>query len=51
MRSTLLLRNSTSPPISEASRRLPVELLHRHPEIDWAAGAAPGIFTAMSMTQ
>jgi uncharacterized protein with HEPN domain len=28
--------------ISEASRRLPDELLHRHPEIDWAAIAAAG---------
>jgi uncharacterized protein with HEPN domain len=28
--------------ISEASRRLPGELLHRHPEIDWAAIAAAG---------
>jgi uncharacterized protein with HEPN domain len=28
--------------ISEASRRLPDELLHRHPEIDWAAVAAAG---------
>lgn len=26
--------------ISEASRRLPSELLDRHPEIDWAAVAA-----------
>jgi len=28
--------------ISEASRRLPEELLRRHPEIDWAAIAAAG---------
>ena len=28
--------------ISEASRRLPDELLHRHPEIDWVAVAAAG---------
>ena len=28
--------------ISEASRHLPVDLLHRHPEIDWAAVAAAG---------
>jgi uncharacterized protein with HEPN domain len=28
--------------ISEASRRLPDKLLHRHPEIDWAAVAAAG---------
>jgi Uncharacterized conserved protein len=28
--------------ISEASRRLPQELLLRHPEIDWAAIAAAG---------
>jgi uncharacterized protein with HEPN domain len=28
--------------ISEASRRLPNDLLHRHPEIDWAAVAAAG---------
>jgi uncharacterized protein with HEPN domain len=28
--------------ISEASRRLPDELRHRHPEIDWAAIAAAG---------
>jgi len=28
--------------ISEASRRLPDELLRRHPEIDWAAIAAAG---------
>ena len=28
--------------ISEASRRLPDELLGRHPEIDWAAVAAAG---------
>ena len=28
--------------ISEASRRLPEELLLRHPEIDWAAIAAAG---------
>jgi uncharacterized protein with HEPN domain len=28
--------------ISEASRRLPDELLNRHPEIDWAAVAAAG---------
>ncbi len=28
--------------ISEASRRLPEDLLHRHPEIDWAAVAAAG---------
>ena len=28
--------------ISEASRRLPDKLLHRHPEIDWAAIAAAG---------
>ena len=28
--------------ISEASRRLPGELLQRHPEIDWAAVAAAG---------
>ena len=28
--------------ISEASRRLPDELLHRHPQIDWAAVAASG---------
>ncbi len=28
--------------ISEASRRLPVELLRRHPAIDWAAVAAAG---------
>jgi len=28
--------------ISEASRRLPGELLLRHPEIDWAAVAAAG---------
>jgi len=28
--------------ISEASRRLPDDLLHRHPEIDWAAIAAAG---------
>ena len=28
--------------ISEASRRLPDDLLHRHPEIDWAAVAAAG---------
>jgi len=28
--------------ISEASRRLPDELLDRHPEIDWAAIAAAG---------
>jgi uncharacterized protein with HEPN domain len=27
--------------ISEASRRLPDELLHRHPEIDWAALSRP----------
>jgi uncharacterized protein with HEPN domain len=26
--------------ISEASRRLPDKLLHRHPEMDWAAIAA-----------
>jgi uncharacterized protein with HEPN domain len=28
--------------ISEASRRLPIELLDRHPEIDWPAVAAAG---------
>ena len=28
--------------ISEASRRLPDDLLHRHPEIDWAAISAAG---------
>lgn len=28
--------------ISEASRRLPVELKDRHPEIDWVAVAAAG---------
>jgi uncharacterized protein with HEPN domain len=28
--------------ISEASRRLPAEILARHPEIDWAAIAAAG---------
>jgi uncharacterized protein with HEPN domain len=28
--------------MSEASRRLPEELLPRHPEIDWAAIAAVG---------
>jgi uncharacterized protein with HEPN domain len=28
--------------ISEASRRLPDDLLRRHPEIDWAAVAAAG---------
>ena len=28
--------------VSEASRRLPTELLRRHPEIDWAAVAAAG---------
>lgn len=28
--------------ISEASRRLPAELLRRHPEIDWTAVAAAG---------
>src|ERR1043165_926824 len=28
--------------ISEASRRLPDDLLQRHPEIDWAAIAAAG---------
>lgn len=28
--------------ISEASRRLPLEILDRHPEIDWAAVAAAG---------
>jgi uncharacterized protein with HEPN domain len=28
--------------ISEGSRRLPEELLQRHPEIDWAAIAAAG---------
>jgi len=28
--------------ISEASRRLPGDLLERHPEIDWAAVAAAG---------
>ena len=28
--------------ISEASRRLPDELLQRHPEIDWAAISAAG---------
>lgn len=28
--------------ISEASRRLPEDLLRRHPEIDWAAVAAAG---------
>jgi len=28
--------------ISEASRRLPDELIHRHPEIDWQAIAAAG---------
>jgi uncharacterized protein with HEPN domain len=28
--------------ISEASRRLPADLLKRHPEIDWAAAAAVG---------
>ena len=28
--------------ISEASRRLPDELLRRHPEIDWEAVAAAG---------
>jgi uncharacterized protein with HEPN domain len=28
--------------ISEASRRLPSDLLGRHPEIDWAAVAAAG---------
>jgi len=28
--------------ISEASRRLPEELLNRHPEIDWPAIAAAG---------
>ena len=28
--------------ISEASRRLPEDLLHRHSEIDWAAVAAAG---------
>jgi uncharacterized protein with HEPN domain len=28
--------------ISEASRRLPNDLIHRHPEIDWAAIAAAG---------
>lgn len=28
--------------VSEASRRLPGDLLHRHPEIDWAAIAAAG---------
>ena len=50
MRSTLLLRNPTSPPISEVSRRRPVELLYRHPEIDRATVAAPGMFTAMSLT-
>ena len=28
--------------ISEASKRLPEDLFHRHPEIDWAAIAAAG---------
>ena len=28
--------------VSEASRRLPVELKDRHPEIDWSAVAASG---------
>ena len=28
--------------VSEASRRLPDDLLHRHPEIDWVAIAAAG---------
>jgi uncharacterized protein with HEPN domain len=28
--------------ISEASRRLPVELKNRHPEIDWVAVGAAG---------
>lgn len=28
--------------VSEASRRLPDKLLHRHPEIDWVAIAAAG---------
>jgi uncharacterized protein with HEPN domain len=28
--------------VSEASRRLPDDLLRRHPEIDWAAVAAAG---------
>jgi hypothetical protein len=41
-RSTLLLRNSTSRPIPEASRRLPVELQHRHAAIDRAGGGSAG---------
>jgi uncharacterized protein with HEPN domain len=28
--------------ISEAARRLPEDLKHRHPEIDWAAVASAG---------
>ena len=30
--------------ISEASRRLPDELLHRQPEIDWAVAAAGKVY-------
>ena len=37
--------------ISEASRRLPDDVLHRHPEIDWAAIAAAGMSIGMSMKE
>ena len=35
---------------TEASRRLPDDLLHRHPEIDWAAVAAAGNVYRTNMT-
>ena len=35
--------------VSEASRRLPGELLSRHPEIDWTAIAAAGNINGMNM--
>jgi len=37
--------------ISEASRRLPDELHHRHPEIDWAAIAAAENVYRLSMKE
>jgi len=36
--------------ISEASRRLPSELIEQHPEIDWLAVAAAGISIGTNTT-